>query len=153
MTVYRSRATLSSGVTLLELLVVLAILAGVAALASPVLSGSLAGQRVNAAARDIEGALRQARARAISTQQETLLIIDVTSHTYTVNGKPKSLALPEGATLVLNIARSETLREHRGSIRFFPDGSSTGGSVTVKRDALRRTVQVDWLTGLAKFSN
>ncbi|MCK7491838.1 MAG: hypothetical protein MZW92_09370 [Comamonadaceae bacterium] len=34
-----------------------------------------------------------------------------------------------------------------GNIRFFPDGSSTGGAITVSGPKLAYRVNVDWLTG------
>jgi general secretion pathway protein H len=34
-----------------------------------------------------------------------------------------------------------------GEIRFFPDGSSTGGEITLAGGNAHRYVQVDWLTG------
>jgi general secretion pathway protein H len=34
-----------------------------------------------------------------------------------------------------------------GSIRFFPDGSSTGGGVLLESDQAGYDVLVDWLTG------
>ena len=148
-----SSPKLSRGVTLVELLVVLAILAGVAALASPSLSKSLAGHRVDAAARDIATSLRQSRARAIGRQDETVLVIDVAARSYTAGGETRTLGLPEGALLVLNTARSERLGEHRGGFRFFPDGSSTGGTVAVHWTALSRSVRIDWLTGLIELSD
>ena len=37
--------------------------------------------------------------------------------------------------------------EARGAIRFFPDGSSTGGRITLSTDRLAYLVDVDWLTG------
>ena len=35
----------------------------------------------------------------------------------------------------------------RGGIRFFPDGSSTGGRVTLSHGSRQYFVDVDWLTG------
>ena len=142
----------SSGVTLVELLTVLAIFAGVAALASPWLSRSFGGQQVNAAAREVASALRRARALAIGRQEETVVVIDVTDRTYAFDSEFVKLVLPEDAALVLTTARSERLGDHRGGIRFFPDGSSTGGTVAVRSDTATRTIEIDWLTGQGAVS-
>ncbi|MEH6874543.1 MAG: GspH/FimT family pseudopilin, partial [Candidatus Competibacter sp.] len=49
--------------------------------------------------------------------------------------------------LKLYTARSELLDNTTGSIRFFPDGSSTGGAITVGGAKLAYRINVDWLTG------
>jgi general secretion pathway protein H len=43
-------------------------------------------------------------------------------------------------------ARQEVQNE-RGYIRFFPDGSSTGGSITLRQGKREIAVQVQWLSG------
>ena len=58
--------------------------------------------------------------------------------------------LPEGIGVKLFTARSELLDGDRGRIRFFPDGSSTGGRVTLASGERRYFVDVDWLTGLVR---
>ena len=37
--------------------------------------------------------------------------------------------------------------DKRGAIRFYPDGSSTGGRITVSSGERKFLVDVDWLTG------
>ena len=49
--------------------------------------------------------------------------------------------------LKLYTAQSEIVDDRRGAIRFYPDGSSTGGRVTVAAGERRLLVDVDWLTG------
>jgi len=49
--------------------------------------------------------------------------------------------------LKLYAAQSEVSSERRGSIRFYPDGSSTGGRITVAAGERKYLVDVDWLTG------
>jgi general secretion pathway protein H len=49
--------------------------------------------------------------------------------------------------LGLETARSELVDAGSGQIRFFPDGSSTGGRITVMMQEQRAEVVVDWLTG------
>jgi general secretion pathway protein H len=49
--------------------------------------------------------------------------------------------------LKLLTAQTEVESDHRGSIRFYPDGSSTGGRITVSSGERQYLVDVDWLTG------
>ena len=60
---------------------------------------------------------------------------------------PRQIALPESLALRLYSAQSELSSQTTGSIRFFPDGSSTGGAITVSGPKLAYRVNVDWLTG------
>jgi general secretion pathway protein H len=43
--------------------------------------------------------------------------------------------------------KSEVIDENTGGIRFFPDGSSTGGRIALRRLGDRATVNVRWSTG------
>ena len=45
-------------------------------------------------------------------------------------------------------ARSALLSERVGQIRYFPDGSSTGGRIRLAREGWQADVRSDWLTGL-----
>jgi len=56
-------------------------------------------------------------------------------------------ALPGSVELTVVSAR-ELNREGAGVIRFYPDGSSSGGGVQLEDESGRRTqVRVDWLLG------
>jgi general secretion pathway protein H len=55
--------------------------------------------------------------------------------------------LPESVRLGLFTAEAELSGEGLGSIRFYPDGSSTGGRVSLEAAGKRRLVDVNWLTG------
>ena len=54
-------------------------------------------------------------------------------------------------TMKLFTARSELEEEGIGRIRFFPDGSSTGGHIDLLRDEALWRIEVMWLTGDAKL--
>jgi general secretion pathway protein H len=49
--------------------------------------------------------------------------------------------------LSITSAREDQPDGHTGRIRFFPDGSSTGGHIVLQRGARRWQVNVAWLTG------
>ena len=64
------------------------------------------------------------------------------------NRRPsRSISLPARLDLKLYTAQSEIVDDRRGAIRFYPDGSSTGGRVTVASGERKLLVDVDWLTG------
>jgi general secretion pathway protein H len=99
------------------------------------------------AARQLAAGLRGARNEAVTRQQEAALTLDLAGHRFGVTGDPREIALPDSVALKLYTAQAELLDNTTGSIRFFPDGSSTGGSITVSGPKLAYRINVDWLTG------
>lgn len=135
------------GFTLIELLVVLAILVGVYALSGPLFDNGTSVLDAKAAARQLAAGLRKARATAIAGSQSATLLIDLDQRTFVVSGDAKSYSLPSSVELALFTATEEKVASNRGSIRFFSDGSSTGGRITVRSGSREQTLDVDWLTG------
>ena len=134
------------GFTLLELLLVLVIAAAAYALVARVGAGS-SGAELKSAARTVAAGLRETRATAIATQESAALTLDVDQRTLEVPAGGRARSLPARVNLKLYTARSEIVDARRGAIRFFPDGSSTGGRVTVGSGERAFLVDVDWLTG------
>ena len=135
------------GFTLLEVLIVLVIGVLLVALVPPLLSGMSGATELRGAARQLAAGLRNARNEAVARQREAVLTLDLERRRFGVTGDPREIALPEGVTLKLHTAQSELLDSATGSIRFFSDGGSTGGSITVSGPKLAYRVNVDWLTG------
>jgi general secretion pathway protein H len=141
------KALQQQGFTLLELLVVLVITVMMVALVPPLLSRLAASAELKGTTRQLAAALRYARDEAITRHSDGLLELDLGQRRFRVTGSPREFALPESIAVKLFTARSELLDEVSGSIRFFPDGSSTGGHITLASGRLAYTVNVDWLTG------
>ena len=135
------------GFTLLELLVVLAILALVLAVAPPLLPDAIDSARLRSAQRDLISGLRFARSRAVSLQQTVTVDINVKQGMMSVAGRRRDLSIPDDVTLTLVTAQQEQLSEHEGAIRFYPDGSSTGGQVRFRHGEQVSSIDVNWLTG------
>jgi len=138
------------GFSLLEVLVVLAITAMVIAVIVPPLSRSSTSE-LEAAARSLAAGLRLTRSHAAMGNQMAELTVDVTKRQFLLPADARVRALPDDAQLTLFTARSQVEGEDRGSIRFFPDGSSSGGRVTVANDRLAFVVDVDWFTGKVRL--
>ena len=135
------------GFTLLELMVVLVVLAVLAAMGLPLFSNALPGMRFAGAARALAADLRDARRRAIAGNREVALTIDLAGRRYGLDGEGLEHALPADAHISFRTARFEVQGAQVASIRFFPDGSSTGGRIRLSSGARRYQVGVDWLTG------
>jgi general secretion pathway protein H len=67
-----------------------------------------------------------------------------------VTGDPRPYDLPKKPELAMLTAQSEQIQDKTGNIRFFPDGSSTGGRITISAGERREDVDVDWLSGRVK---
>jgi general secretion pathway protein H len=108
--------------------------------------GRLDSVRVATAARDVAAALRYTRSQAILHREEKFLEIDLDQRSYTAPGK-QPVELPETLELKLLTASSEASSDKVGRIRFFADGGSTGGRVTLIAGGRQWKVNVSWLTG------
>jgi general secretion pathway protein H len=135
------------GFTLLEMLVALVIGVLLVTLVPPLLSGMGDAVELRGAARQVAAGLRSARNEAITRQREAVLTLDLAQRRFGVSGDPREIQLPDRVALKLYTAQSELLDGATGTIRFFTDGSSTGGAITLSGPKLALRVNVDWLTG------
>ena len=142
-----SAARRMGGFTLFELLLVLVLLGLAYGLAVPMLGAGSAGLDLQSASRQIAAGLRKARGTAVTERREAVLMLDVDGRAFSVSGDPKIYALPKKIELARFTAQSEVVRDKIAGIRFFPDGTSTGGRVTISSGSARQEVDVDWVTG------
>lgn len=91
-------------------------------------------------------ALREARSGAISQGTSTAFRMDVARGDYRT-GAGAAHRLPAGVTLSLVTTDDNRQDGMHGTIRFFPDGSSSGGRLHLMRGDRGLTTLVDWLTG------
>lgn len=130
------------GFSLLETLIALAIVALMVTVSVPMMSRG--GNGLELAARQAETELRRAQSTAVRTNRTVEVAIDVAS------GRIGNQRIAEAQPPVL-MHVSTTADQKRsasaGSIRFFPDGGSTGGGVTLAQNGNSIQVLVDWLTG------
>jgi len=138
------------GFTLIEMLVVMVIMVLAYAMTAPMISAGVSGAELKAAARQIAAGLRKARSEAVVSKNEVALTVDVERHQFDLSGDKRIYRLPEKIEISLYTAQSELLDAKTGAIRFYPDGSSTGGRVTLSRGERKYRVDVDWMTGRVK---
>ncbi len=134
------------GVTLMELLVVLVLMSALLALVPPLFDRGLSGTGLNAVAREMMAAMRYARSTAVSRRQPVAFTLDLEQHRYHVDGR-RPVALPETLQLELLTGQSELRGSGAGAVTFYPDGSASGGSLTLVSEAQQLRLDVDWLSG------
>ncbi|MGR8979522.1 MAG: GspH/FimT family pseudopilin [Gammaproteobacteria bacterium] len=141
------------GFTLLELLIVLAIIVlGFSVVAFNVSAGKGVMEH-KAAVRDIVSALRYARGQALMFHQEKTVSFDLAKNSYTVSGRDKEYTIPAAIDVTIVTAQSELTGQGQGSFRFYPDGSSSGGRLLLERGSRAIQIDISWLTGHVKVEN
>lgn len=141
------------GFTLLELLVVLAIIGLLVAAVPGFLLRDNKAFDLDRATREMANGLREVRQAALLANREQLFGIDVERRQFLPGVGATPVQLQRNVQLRFVTARQELLGDNIGQIRFFPDGSSTGGRVVLMSDDLQNLIDVDWLTGLISVSN
>jgi general secretion pathway protein H len=141
------------GFSLIELMVVLAILGLAYALVPPLFSGAHASAELKGATRQIAAGLRQARLYAVTRRTEAVLSLDVEQRAFTLSGDPRTYRLPRQVHLKLVTAQREVIGDTVAAIRFYADGSSNGGRVTLDSGERSFDVDVNWLTGRVAILN
>jgi len=137
------------GFTILEMLVVLAIMALALGLAQPLIGKTADRLRLESAQTTLLNALKTTRAAAIIRGNEASLVIDLDARTFQSPALPRTM-LPPKVELALKVAGLEATDRSHAEIRFYPDGSSTGGDLTLKLEERIARLCVHWLTGLPR---
>jgi general secretion pathway protein H len=137
-----------AGFTFVELIVVIAILAAIAALVTPSFSRTIASARLRSAASDVRTTFARGRSLAVAAAKERTVDFDLERGEFGVDNEAVR-RLPE--TIRLGAVLPGEERRERGSVRvrFFPDGSSEEAEISVTaEDGGTLRVTVDPLTGL-----
>ncbi|HZQ59863.1 MAG TPA: GspH/FimT family protein [Casimicrobiaceae bacterium] len=135
------------GLTLLELLIVLMLMAIVAAMVVPMLGSGVSNTQLKSAARELAAGLRLARNEAVASRREAVLTLDLAERSYRIGTDPRKRTLPHDLDVKLYTAQKDLVSENVGAVRFFPDGGSTGGRVTLAAGERKFDIDIDWLTG------
>ena len=126
------------------------------------ISAAVPGSRLRIESHDMAVSLRDARNRAIATGETIDFTIDFDPPQYNVD-KKKPHELPNGITIGATkdlqlqsfYSSGQLGRNPDGKFRtrFYPDGSSSGAVITLRRASLAYTVTVDWLLGSVSMAS
>ena len=140
------RRSANAGVSLLELMVVVVLIATATALAATVMTAGLPGQQLRGAARELAAQMRYTRAQAIVTGQSQVFTVNANTRDWQAPNRRHG-TLPKAIDIVATSARNEQPADGVAAFRFFPDGSATGGRLLLQRDSAAWQLDIDWLTG------
>jgi general secretion pathway protein H len=136
----------AAGFTLIEMIVVLAIVGLVLSLVAVNRTPVSAATESRAVARDVYEALRAARSEALVTNRDVSFTVDVAHRSYGWGQRPPRY-VPDGLQLALYTSSGDIVGKGAGRIRFDPDGGASGGRVTVAGGDHVWWIGVDWISG------
>jgi general secretion pathway protein H len=128
------------------LILVIVIVAAATTLTLGLLGVGRSGSQLRGAARSIATELRYTRAQALITGKPQRFEMDLDRHSWTAPGNHHG-TLPQWLQIRFDGVRQEQSSAHQAAIRFFPDGSATGGRISLQTQGAGWRVDVRWLTG------
>jgi len=134
------------GVTLLEMLLVIALIGGAGVLTVALLGGGVDGLRLRTSGKQLAGELRQLRTRAIATGTPQQFQIDPRSRAWS-SSLGHHGEIPRQLEVSFTGARELRPAQGRGAIRFFADGASSGGRIDLHARRAGWRIEVAWITG------
>lgn len=136
------------GFTLLEMLAVLVLLSIAYTLLAAGITRGLSSVRERQSVTELMQGMRQARAQAIFEGRPVSLHFDLPKACYAVGQYPSRCL---GSNMQLRVEVAAALMGEKVAIMFYPDGSSSGGNVSVTSASREARIDVSWLTGSIKI--
>lgn len=134
------------GVSLLEMLLVIALIGAVSVIAAAAFSGGFRGMQLRSAAKEIAAQLRYTRTRAIATGEPQKFVIDPQARSWQAPDGHDG-EIPDALRVSFTGARQAQPAEGVGAIMFFEDGAATGGRIRLSLEQAAWNIDVAWLTG------
>ena len=117
------------------------------ALVAPSLGRVRLSLMVRSTAYEMAANLRAVRGAARATNVEHVLTIDLAQRRYWAVGVVGPRPLPHTIAVEVTVPESERIATTAGRIRFFPDGSASGGRLVLQDRRSTALIVVDWLNG------
>ena len=149
-----------NGFTLIELVVVLILIGISVALVAPTISHSLERAQFQKDVRSVSAMLRLARSQAIAHKVPYTLSIDIDKRRVWIDTTQQQNTKSTKRITRSSLSHTDTLRVNAqnrektsgiGTLVFYPNGSSGGGTIQMGHSSQKETVEIDVsiVTGLA----
>ena len=142
----------AAGFTVLEMLVVVAILALSAAIVAPRLSGPPDGLVLQAAAGELSNRLRALRMAAIRANTDQTLTVEPEARAYSTSLDTRPHVLSPKVSVAVSGSGLETPAPGAVLIRFRPDGSARDAHIVLRQGASTADISIEWLTGASRIA-
>jgi len=128
------------------MLLVIVLIAAITSLTVGLFGVGRSGRQLRDGVHTVATELRYTRARALTTGTPQRFEMDLDKRTWTAAGDHHG-TLPASLKITFNSVRVEQTSARDAAIRFFPDGSATGGRISLRTQRIGWRVDVRWLTG------
>lgn len=135
------------GFSLVEVIIVLVVLAITAGLVAARVRVDDGRDRLQATAYQLASRFRAARTQAIRLGSEQTVSLDVANRVVRAGHGGRPLPIPRPINIRTSTSATEQGGDATAGIRFYPDGSSTGGSIRLESGPVAYDVRVNWFTG------
>jgi general secretion pathway protein H len=139
------------GFTLLELVVALAVIAAIYALVFPGLVPTTGRAKLEALTMNIAGLLKADRNASLRLRREVVTQFDLAHNEVRSGASARTVRLPADISLDLLTSADGFSPESLTGVRFFSDGSSSGGAMVLTRGHAGYEIRVNWFTGAVSF--
>ncbi len=134
------------GITLIELVIVMAIIAICALLIAPNIGAWIPNYRLRSGARDIVSALRTAQVKAVSTNREYRVFFNPGARTYIIQYQNSGWR-DDGATQALPTGVQMTVTLPGNTASFKADSTSSAGAITLTGTKGSKTISLTGSVG------
>ncbi len=135
------------GFTLLEMVCVLAIIALMAAVLLPFIPRQTTRSRLQAYALQTATLLKADRTAALVRNASVATLVDAQDRVIHSGASRTTIRIPADVRFDALLPQSCQRRAALSTIRFFPDGTSCGGTISLTRFDAGYEIRVNWLTG------
>jgi len=136
----------AAGLSLLEMLLVIALIAAIGLITAAGLSRGFAGMQLRSAGKDIANQLRMVRAQAIARGEPQRFVIEPARRRWQGTNQRQG-DVPTQLQVQFEGAAQLATAPGQGVIEFHPDGGSSGGRIRLQREGAEWRIDVGWLTG------
>jgi general secretion pathway protein H len=136
-----------AGLTLLEMVCVLAIVGLLAALALPHFPAGTTRERLEGYALETAALLKGDRNAAVRTGSSVATTLNALTRTARSGATGVTMQLPNDVVFDAILAKRCGDRRVGTTIDFFPSGMSCGGTIAISRQGFGFQIRVNWLTG------